>query len=138
MKNKTVFLLCILLSASFSLAMSGFKKDNDVPVPADNYRAILLDRAGIVTNGHHFSIEGDTFVRSKMGKVTLFVDFKDLKKVTFSNHDEKFISAVFTLTNGKEFEGQVNGGLTLFGQADFGKFKVRLRELVSIEVHSGK
>jgi len=133
MKNKTFIIFLLVISAYLSLAMSGFKKDNDIPVPANDYKTLLVDRAGIQTSGHHISIDGDTFFRAKMGKVTLFVEFKDLQKVTFTNHEEKHISAAFLLRDGKKFEGIVNGSVTLFGHADFGKFKVRMREIVSLE-----
>jgi hypothetical protein len=116
----------------------GLRQENKIPIPAKSFTATVIDRVGVSTTGENVSIEGNTFVKSIRGRGTIYVDFSDILKIQFGDSESKELPVTLTLKNGKQLDCLVLGNDILFGFAMFGKFKIQMKEIQSIEFSESK
>jgi len=136
MKRPTVLQYCVLCGCIFFCLGMGSKRDNKIPVPAENFSGTIIDRAGVHTSGSDLSIEGRTFITINHGKGLLYIEFKDIKTVQFAEPGRDSIDVTITLISGETITGTLNAIDYVYGRAQFGTFKIKIREIVSLTFDS--
>ncbi len=101
--------------------------------PARNYSAVFVDRDGKRVEASWVSAGGDLNLVGELGRGSLSVPFDDIAKVQFKGDDKKALVAAVDLRKGDPVELEVRSSLTFTGQTAVGQYRIRARDLASVE-----
>lgn len=139
MRSFSILFFVIILLTPTIRAMSNNSGD-DIPVPLENFQGEILDIDGIVTKGFNLSFNGQTYVSATRGATQIYIPFERIQRVESVNiedvitKEKESIQFLITLVDGTVIETEVRSRDELTGEASFGKFRLRMDHIRSIEV----
>ena len=101
--------------------------------PERNYEAVFVDRDGTRVEAKWVSAGGELALTGELGRGTLRVPFDDIRNVTFKGDDKKALVARVELAEGEPVELELRSSLTFTGQTEVGQYRIRARDLQSVE-----
>lgn len=101
--------------------------------PERNYPAIFVDRDGTRVEASWVSAGGELAIAGELGRGSLRVAFEDIKSIEFAAEQKEPITAKVILREGKPVDIKVRSSLSFAGRTEVGQYKVRARDLRSIE-----
>jgi len=101
--------------------------------PARNYEAVFVDRDGTKVDAKWVSAGGELALAGELGRGSLRVGFDDIRKVEFSGEGRDDLKAKLTLREGDPVELTVRSSLSFTGQTAVGQYRIRARDLESVE-----
>ena len=129
------FLLLLLVPASYGLG-GGSTETADVPIPAKNYAATIVDRAGSTIQGERLSIDGKIYLKGLIGRAEVNIPFDKIKSVsveqTVSKSDRDYLTSAVILLSGEKLDLLLAASTKVYGEASYGKFSLGIRDLQSI------
>ncbi len=105
------------------------KEAQRIPEPAKNFKVELIDKAGVIIEGEYFSIEGNTYIKCKMGETQFFIPFGEIKVIEFENVLGDEVSASILLKDGTKLDVRIFKDLKCYGKTKFGKFSVKISNI---------
>lgn len=130
---KRIVITILLAALLIVMTGMGLRQESKIPIPVKRYQAVIFDQADVRTQVSSLSVEGDTFFTSRHGRGTIFIDFKDIRHISFEPSMERDVSISIQMKNADAINGLVNGNSSLFGVAPFGNFKVKVRDIKRID-----
>jgi len=132
MQQKSLLILSIVAITTITMGMSS-KKANNIPVPAKNFNATVIDRDAFETTGTKISIDGEIFLTLTRGVGTYYIPFEKIKHIEFGSISDNWVNASVKLVDADEpIQGQVDGFLPCYGETSFGKFELKLKNIKKI------
>ncbi len=134
---KRIWLVCLLLvSYVFLVAMGGVggSASINVPEPAKDYAATIIDRSDISTRVEKFSFEGQTSISGKLGGGHVSINFVKIASISFALQDND-LKANVLLKDGKQVPVIVDKAIACYGTLPYGKFKIAMEDMKSITIH---
>ena len=105
----------------------------DVPVPAVNFRATVIDDQDIATKCANVSWEGKTFFRAERGRGVITIPFEKVKKVTrVADAGGGGVDAQVVLKSGETVAVTFDGEARFFGQTTFGTYRISAKNIKEI------
>ncbi len=128
----SITLFCILaIVTSSGLAMSG-KSGKEIPIPTDNFRAVITDIDGVITEAFNVSFNGQTYITVKRGSTETYIPFERIKQIDLQENESviteenPLISVSISLVDGSRFEATGQSRDEFTGEAGFGRFRIRM------------
>ncbi len=131
--KKGLIVLCFVAIYLVSTGMSEIMStsNENFPIPAKNFAAVIVDQSGVKTEVSLFSINGFTFLYGTRGKGTYSVPFEKLQSITFRRTNEK-LEATARLTTGKVITIMSEPGQDCYGRTEFGTYSIKLGDVQQI------
>ncbi|HPQ40117.1 MAG TPA: hypothetical protein PLV45_07050 [bacterium] len=113
--------------------------DDDILIPDEDFKVNLTDIDGVVTAGGYVTFECQTYISAKRGATTIFIPFDRIKTIEMQNNNEVItkempeIEMIVTLVDGSQYTSKAMSNQEITGQADFGKFRIRMDHIRKIE-----
>ena len=101
--------------------------------PERNYEATFVDRDGTRVEVKWVTAGGELALTGELGRGSLRVSFDDIEKIDFSGGERDSSLAHVTLREGQAVDLKIRGSITFSGQTGLGLYKVRARDLKTIE-----
>lgn len=133
-------LIALLLVIAPALGMSDCPED-DILLPDENYKITLTDIDGVETVGGFVTFECQTYISATRGSTTIFIPFDRIKTIEMQDNDTVItqespeIDMVITLVDGSQYRSRTMSHQHITGEAEFGKFKIRMDHIRKIEFH---
>ena len=136
--KKVGVLASVAIWLVFSMGMGTLGGDfdpKDVPKPKINYKAAVVDNLGIRTELTEFSFDGQIFLKGSMGKAAAAIPFDKIEKVDFlEDFGKTSVIAKVRLKKEGEVEMTLSRNMVIFGNAMWGFFKIKTKDVKSIEI----
>ncbi|MEE9517261.1 MAG: hypothetical protein V3V52_09155 [Candidatus Adiutricales bacterium] len=131
--KKGLIVLCFVAIYLVSTGMGEFitTLNENFPIPAKNFTAVIVDQSGVKTEVSLFSINGFTFLYGTRGKGTYSIPFEKLQSITFRRTNEK-LEATARLTTGKVITIMSEPGQDCYGRTEFGTYSIKLGDVQQI------
>lgn len=131
--KKGLIVLCFVAIYLVSTGMGEFitTLNENFPIPAKNFAAVIVDQSGVKTEVSLFSINGFTFLYGTRGKGTYSIPFEKLQSITFRRTNEK-LETTARLTTGKVITIMSEPGQDCYGRTEFGTYSIKLGDVQQI------
>jgi hypothetical protein len=106
----------------------------EVPEPATNYAATVVDQSDMATRLEKFSFGGQTFISGKMGDANISIKFDKVGSIGFTMKDGS-LTAEVRLKDGALVPVVVRKGTVCYGKFTYGDFRIALEDISSITIH---
>ena len=128
-----LILLLLVLAAGSARAMGGNGNEEYDPAFKQNVKAEISDAGGMHVTLEQVKIEGRAGIHGVMGKATVTVPFANINYIELGAKGGKFSATVY-LQDGQQVVLVVKKSDQLIGQANFGKYRIALGQVVRIKV----
>ena len=132
-----IALLLAFGSAALANGFGGFGEDAPparIPVPAEDFRAVLTDQKGVTVEVTQATFDGEVFVHGKLGEGVATVPFERIASVRVEpSQEEDHVVAFVTLTDGTSVSLSVAAEVPCYGRTAFGNYRVPFDKLRKIE-----
>lgn len=112
----------------------GSPLSGEIPEPATNYAATVVDQSGIATRLEKFSFGGQTFISGKMGDADISVAFDKIGSIDFVLKAGTLTGEV-RLKDGKAVPVVLQEGTVCYGKFAYGDFRIAVEDIRSITIH---
>jgi hypothetical protein len=127
-----VFLLALPL-----LGMGALGGGSTGGAPERNFEGAFVDRDGTRVEAKWITAGGDVALSGELGRGTLKIPFDDIKTIEFSSGDGRdALVAKVGLRGGKSVDLKVRSSLSFAGRTAVGQYRVRARDLKSVELQA--
>jgi hypothetical protein len=129
----SAWLLFLALTFLAATGMSGMGEagPRNIPEPARNFTATIVDRADVLTTVTQFSIDGMTHVIGQRGKGHVAVPFHKIRQVDFSSKPDR-LEAYLQMDSGETVVLAVKAASPCYGKSDLGNFQIRLGDVKTL------
>jgi len=139
MKNSFVHICLLIVYCSACFGMSGMPGD-EIPIPVDNFEAIVIDIDGVKTHGKNISFNGKTVAGIMRGATETLIPFEQISRLDFINNEEVItneaprVRLTVTLVDGSSFEASAAIRDVITGETSYGSFRLRADHVRSLEI----
>lgn len=135
MARTFIAITLLLLWAGAALAMGVGESEGPVsiPQPQQDYRVRLTDLSGTRVELTQFAIAGQSFLLAKQGRGEVALPLANVKQADVSQRQGK-LHVMVTTKAGEKLNFTADGDLQATGKADYGNYRIPLKEVTSIEV----
>jgi hypothetical protein len=106
----------------------------EIPEPATNYAATVVDISDTSTRLEKFSFGGQTFISGRMGDADISVTFDKIGSMGFTLK-EKTLTAEVQLKDGNVIPVVMEKGTVCYGRFEYGDFRIAVEDIRSITLH---
>jgi len=106
----------------------------EIPEPATNYSATVVDISDMSTRLEKFSFGGQTFVAGRMGDADISVGFDKIASMGFTLKGET-LTADVRLKDGNVIPVVMKKGTVCYGRFEYGDFRIAVEDIRSITLH---
>jgi len=134
--KKLTSLIAIAVAAAMLTGMGslGSKAETGIPIPDENFRAVVTDKLLLSSKAENVSCNGETFFKAYRGKMQVAIPFKKVKKAVFRETEEEgFQEVTVIFWDGGEHVVKMRNIVKCFGQTDLGPMQIKIRDLAKIE-----
>jgi hypothetical protein len=136
--KKRVCLLLSVMAAVMCLGMGGGGQGGiEIPEPARDFSAALVDRSGLSIVLNRFSCDGSTFFFGKMGMADASVDFDRIRSAAFEKAADGTVSALIQLKDGDTVRLVMKGDMACYGASTVADVRILLADIQNLEIQGG-
>jgi len=136
--KKRVCLLLVMVAAAMCLGMGGAGQGSvEIPEPARDFSAVLVDRSGLSIVLNRFSCEGNTFFFGKMGMADASVDFDRIRSAAFEKAEDGTVAALIQLKDGDTVRLIMKGEMACYGSSTVADVRILLADIQDLEIQGG-
>ena len=136
--EKRIYLLLVVMAAVMCLGMGGGGQGGiEIPEPARDFSATLVDRSGLSIVLNRFSCDGSTFFFGKMGMADASVDFDRIRSATFEKAENGTVTALIRLKDGDTVRLVMKGDMACYGSSTVADVRILLADIQELEIQGG-
>lgn len=128
--------IAIVLLALPLLGMGALGAGATGATPERNYQGTFVDRDGTTVEAKWITAGGELSLSGQLGRGELRIPFDNIKSIRFSGDPAQGLVAAVVLRQGEPVEMKVRGSLAFSGQTNLGTYRIRARDLRSVEFES--
>ncbi len=126
--------LLLVLAAPAWAGLFGTDAPGRIPVPAQEFRARVEDRAGVVLEIERATFDGEVYLFGTVGLAQVTVPFDTLRRVEVSpGPDEDHVVAHVLVKSGETQDVVVESDRPLYGRTTFGNYRIEIGQVRSFE-----
>jgi hypothetical protein len=111
----------------------GGTPEGGIPETRENIRARVVDRTGTATELTRVSLDGSTFFEGYRGSGKVTIPFGEIQSIVFADRAQEEALADLRLKSGQELRLTVRRRAILYGDAGYGAFQIRVRDIRQID-----
>jgi hypothetical protein len=128
--------IAIVLLALPLLGMGALGGGATGATPERNYQGKFVDRDGTTVDAKWITAGGELALSGQLGLGELRIPFDNIKAIRFTGDATKGVVADVALRQGNPVEMKVRSTLEFAGQTQLGTYRIRARDLKSVEFES--
>lgn len=128
-----VIIILGMLVCKTAVTMTTPPKD-EIPIPNLNFTGRIVDSDNIVTDGTHISIQGFTYLAGRIGSTDAYIPLERIKMLTIESNSDEKIQMKVEMTDGSSVDITGDGDDEITGEASFGQFRVRLKNIKTMQI----
>lgn len=138
MKTVCFIIACIIVFSPGIQSMSQKERD-EITIPHENFRAVITDIDGVATEGDSITFDDQVVVFAKRGSTTVYIPFERLSSIELIDNENVILKELeeidmkLVLKDGSEFTTMGRSHHEITGKTQFGRFRIRLDRVRSIE-----
>ncbi len=116
---------------ALGMGILGGEEPTNIPEPADNFSATVIDQVDVSSDITLFSFEGQTSLSGRHGGAVVSIFFDKIQEIDFYKKGDDLFAMVI-MGKGTQIELKMDKGRTFYGQLPYGLFSIKTADVKKI------
>lgn len=136
MRRAMALMLAVVAGgAAYAMGVGGSDAPTRIPVPAEDFSAVVEDRSGTVVEVRRATFDGEVFLFGTLGEGKVSVPFERIREVRFEpSTDEGHLVAFAVLEEGAPVRLIVEDDVPCYGETSFGLYRIEVEHIRRIQL----
>ena len=116
---------------TLGMGILGEEEPTDIPEPADDFSATVIDQFDVSSGITLFSLEGQTFLSGRHGGATVSIFFHKIREIDFYEKGGDLF-AIVIMEDGFQVELKIDKDRIFYGRLPYGLFPIKSGDVKKI------